>query len=109
MQTIKIVPGTLAHKVYGQTEVVEAFRCNYGVNPVYADKLSAGELKVAGTDANGEVRIVELPAHRFFLATLFLPQLSSRAAAPHPLIVGYLRSALAFQDSVHAPVGHNER
>ena len=72
---VKIVPGTLAHRVYGQKEIVEEFRCNYGLNPEYGDKIGAGGLKISGVDSNGEVRIVELPDHRFFMATLFLPQL----------------------------------
>jgi CTP synthase (UTP-ammonia lyase) len=48
-------------------------------------------------DSNGEVRMVEMPDHRFFLATLFLPQLSSSFNRPHGLIVAYLNAAIAFQ------------
>ena len=96
-QTIKIVPGTLAHQVYGEEEIVEEFRCNYGLNPEYKDKIGAGGLKVAGVDSDGQVRIVELSDHRFFIATLFLPQLSSSFDMPHPLIVAYLKVAISFQ------------
>ena len=39
VQTIKIVPGTLAHQVYGKEEIIEEFRCNYGLNPDYWDKI----------------------------------------------------------------------
>ena len=94
---IKIVPGTLAHRVYGKVEIVEEFRCNYGLNPEYRDKIGAGGLKVSGMDSSGEVRIVELPNHHFFIATLFLPQLSSSLERPHCLIVAYLKAAMAFQ------------
>jgi CTP synthase (UTP-ammonia lyase) len=96
-QTIKIVPGTLAHQVYGKEEIVEEFRCNYGLNPEYKDKIGAGGLQVAGVDSDGQVRIVELSDHRFFIATLFLPQLSSSFDMPHPLIVAYLKAAMSFQ------------
>ncbi len=95
--TIKIVPGTLAHRVYGQEEIVEEFRCNYGLNPQYRDKIGAGELKISGVDSKGEGRIVEMPDHRFFLATLFLPQLSSSLDSPHRLIIAYLQAAMDFQ------------
>ncbi|MCK7513630.1 MAG: hypothetical protein MZV70_62820 [Desulfobacterales bacterium] len=37
-----------------------------------------------GVDREGEARVVELTSHRFFLATLFLPQLASSLEAPHP-------------------------
>jgi CTP synthase (UTP-ammonia lyase) len=97
VQTIKIAPDTLTHRVYGKEEIVEEFRCNYGLNPEYRDKIGAGGLKVAGVDSNGEVRIIELSDHRFFMATLFLPQLSSSFDKPHCLIVAYLQAAIAFQ------------
>ena len=96
-RAIKITPGTLAHQVYGKEEIVEEFRCNYGLDPEYRDKIDRGGLKVAGVDSKGEVRIIELPDHRFFIATLFLPQLSSSSDMPHPLIVAYLKAAAAFQ------------
>ena len=96
-QTIKIVPGTLTHQAYGKEEIVEEFRCNYGLNPEYEDKIGAGGLKVAGVDSDGQVRIVELSDHRFFIATLFLPQLSSSFDMPHRLIVAYLKAAISFQ------------
>jgi CTP synthase (UTP-ammonia lyase) len=55
------------------------------------------DLKIVGVDDNGHARIVELSTHRFFMATLFLPQSSSRAEKPHPLIVEYLNAAKTFQ------------
>ena len=39
------------------------------------------------------MRAFDLPSHRFFLATLFQPQLSSSYDAPHPLIEGFLRAS----------------
>jgi CTP synthase (UTP-ammonia lyase) len=97
IQQVRIMPGTLAHRVYGKGRVWEQFRCHYGLNPAYRDQMSTGELRVAGVDSDGEVRIVELSNHRFFLAILFVPQLSSSPDRPHPLIVAYLSAARAFQ------------
>lgn len=98
-ETIKITPGSRAYQAYNQEEVREQFQCNYGLNPAFRDRIGREELKITGVDLEGEVRIVELPAHRFYVATLFLPQISSRPESPHPLIVAYLRAALAFQSS----------
>jgi len=96
-QTIKLLPGTLTYRAYEQDEVTEQFMCHYGLNPAYRDRISTGGLKVVGLDAMGDVRVVEISAHRFFIATLFLPQLSSGPDMPHPLIVAYLREAQAFR------------
>jgi CTP synthase (UTP-ammonia lyase) len=93
-QAIRILPGSLAHKIFQAEETVEEFRCNYGLNPSYRDRISGRELKISGVDADGEVRIIELPGHRFYIATLFLPQLTSSPDRPHPLIVAYLMAAL---------------
>ena len=96
-QPIKIVPGSHAHRAYRRKEVAEQFYCNYGLNPEFRDRLNDGHLKVTGIDLMGEARIVELSDHPFYIATLFVPQMSSRSERPHPLIIAYLRAALAFQ------------
>ena len=87
--TVVLRPGTLAARLYGATEATEDYYCNYGVNPDYHRRLEDGGLRVSGFGAEGEIRVVELPQHPFFLGTLFLPQSRSTAAAPHPLLLGF--------------------
>ncbi len=96
-QKIKILPGSLAHRAYGREEANEQFACNYGLNPQFQDKVEKGQLKITGVDLYEEVRIVEVLGHPFYVATLFLPQISSAPESPHPLIVAYLRAASAFR------------
>jgi CTP synthase (UTP-ammonia lyase) len=98
-QTIKITPGSFAHRAYGHLEVTEQFHCNYGLNPQFRDKVHAEQLKITGVDLEGGARIVELSEHPFYVATLFLPQISSRPDSPHPLIVAYLKAAMDFATS----------
>jgi CTP synthase (UTP-ammonia lyase) len=92
---VAIAPGTLAARLYGATEATEDYYCNYGVNPDYQPALERAGLRVSGRGSGGEFRIVELPAHPFFLATLFLPQARSTESAPHPLLAGYAAAVLA--------------
>lgn len=89
-----VVPGTRAARLYGAPESIEDYYCNYGVNPDYVRQMEAGGLRVSGLGADGEVRIVEIPDHPFFLATLFLPQARSTASAPHPLLAGFAAALL---------------
>ena len=98
-QKIKILPGSLVHRAYGREEVIEQFACNYGLNPQFRDRVEKGRLKISGVDLYGAVRVVEVVDHPFYVATLFLPQISSAPTSPHPLIVAYLRAALAFRTS----------
>jgi CTP synthase (UTP-ammonia lyase) len=93
-QTVRIMPGTVTHQAYRRAAVEEQFRCRYGLNPAFRERIVAGGLCVAGVGPGGEARIVELSAHPFYVGTLFLPQLTSETEAPHPLIVAYLRAAL---------------
>jgi CTP synthase (UTP-ammonia lyase) len=96
-QTIKILPGSLVHRAYGRDEVTEQFACNYGLNSRFQDRFEKGRLKITGVDLDGEVRVIELPDNPFYVATLFLPQISSKPRSPHPLITAYLKTALSFQ------------
>jgi CTP synthase (UTP-ammonia lyase) len=93
-QTIRVFPGSQAWQAYGKEEVTEQFFCNYGVNPAYRSEIEKGPLRITGIDADGGARIIEIPGHRFYVATLFVPQIASRRGSPHPVIVAYLRAAL---------------
>jgi CTP synthase (UTP-ammonia lyase) len=83
--------------LYGALEAVEAYHCSFGLNPEYQGRLDGGGMSVTGVDADGTARVAELGGHPFFLATLFQPELSALGenAAPHPLIVGFVRAAAA--------------
>jgi CTP synthase (UTP-ammonia lyase) len=93
VDTVSLLEGSAARQIYGQAAAREQFACNYGLNPLYRDVFEGSALRVAGVGPDGEVRLVELPTHPFYIATLFLPQVRSSAGAPHPLIVAYLRAA----------------
>ncbi len=97
-ESVRIAPNTLTHQAYGRSEAMEQFRCNFGLNARYLPYFSKSLLKIAGVDRQGEVRVVELPGHPFFVATLYLPQLTSQPGKPHPLVLAYLRAAIAFRD-----------
>ena len=90
---ITVLPGSLAHEFYGKTEVTEEFMCSYELNPAFMDRLRNAGLKISGLSEDGGTRIIELPQHPFFLATGFVPDMSSAEGRPHPLIAAFLKSA----------------
>lgn len=71
---------------------MEIFACNYGLNESFAGEIRSKDLIVSAYDNDGTVRMVELPSHPFFIATLFVPQVRSQAGNPHPLIEAYLKT-----------------
>lgn len=96
-ERLKIRPGTRLYSICGSEDDSEQFYCNYGVNEEYEKQFQAAGLRVSARGIQGETRAVELPEHRFFIATLFQPQLSSRPEAPHRFLLAFLRAAMQFR------------
>jgi CTP synthase (UTP-ammonia lyase) len=96
-ERLKILPGTLLHSICGSEDHSEQYYCSYGVNEEYEKQFQAAGLRVSARGILGETRAVELPGHRFFIATLFQPQLSSRPEAPHRFLLAFLRAAMRFR------------
>jgi CTP synthase (UTP-ammonia lyase) len=91
-QTIRMTPGSVLQRAYGREEADEQFACNYGLNPKF-DAVFRNGMRITGVDAEGNARAVEVAAHPFYVATLYLPQVRSAPGAPHPLVVAFLRAA----------------
>jgi CTP synthase (UTP-ammonia lyase) len=85
-------PGSRIAQIYGRQEAIEEYHCSYGVNPRFSALLDGSALKITGTDDQGEVRVVELDNHPFFLATLFQPERSALKNQVHPLIAEFVRA-----------------
>jgi CTP synthase (UTP-ammonia lyase) len=92
---LSFVAGSRVAAIYGALEATEAYYCDFGVNPEHAPLLGAGPLRITGSDAEGEARVIELPRHAFFLGTLFVPQTRSTPDAPHPLVTAFVEAAIA--------------
>jgi CTP synthase (UTP-ammonia lyase) len=90
---VRVEPGSLAQSVLGAERTVERYSCRYGPS-AHLDTLRAHGLRFSGHDEDGQVRIVELPGHPFFLATLFQPELSGDGSRPHPFVRGLARAAV---------------
>lgn len=81
--------------IYGSRRVTERYYCRFGLNPEWRGPLHAAGLRVAGIDAaDGDVRLLRLDGHPYFVLTLFVPQTSSTPTAPQPLIDAFLRAAI---------------
>lgn len=92
-ETLRPVKGTRFHEIYGADEIRETYHCSYGLNPDYIPRLVQGGLRVGVLGPKGETRALELPAHRFFLATLFQPERSSLSGKRHPVITAFVAAA----------------
>ncbi|MER5628168.1 hypothetical protein ABT061_44840 [Streptosporangium sp. NPDC002544] len=93
--TVLLEPGSLAERVIGAEKSVERYYCTFGPNAGYLPALEAGGLRFTGHDEAGLVRVLELPEHPFFLATLFQPELAGDGRRPHPVIGAFASASVS--------------
>ena len=99
---IKVLPESLAHKVYRQFEIEQPYSCNFELNPDYTEILEKSGARICGVNENGTASIVEFPDRAFYITTGFVPQLSSEENNPHPLIMAYLEAAKKYRKETNA-------
>jgi len=93
--TVRLAPYTRIADAYGTLDLLEDYRCRYGINPEFIDALLEGALIPSGHDAAGDLRAVELLDHPFFVATLFQPERSALKGVTPPLAVALLKACQA--------------
>ena len=96
---IRLRPGSHLRSFYGRETVTEEYFCNFEVNPEFEWAAMEAGFPVVARGPQGEIRAIESPTHRFFVATLFQPQLCSRPGSPHPVIMAFLQAAAAWSDA----------
>ena len=88
-------PGTKTHQLYNQTEVSERHRHRYEVNPDYHNILQQNGLIFSGLSPDKKlVEFIELPNHKFFIATQAHPEFKSSLLKPAPLFDGFVKACL---------------
>jgi len=92
---LNFMPGSQVAAIYGGLSAMEYYYCNFGVNPDFMGELKRGPLNVSGSDAEGEIRVIEHSDHPFYIGTLFVPQTCSTPEQPHPLVTAFLGAVLA--------------
>lgn len=90
---IRLRPGSYLQSFYSKDVVTEEFFCNFEINPDYEWAAMEAGFAVVARGPQGEIRAIESPTHRFFIATLFQPQLSSKPDNPHPLVLAFVQAA----------------
>ena len=89
-----IEEGTLAHQLYGKTEISERHRHRYEVNTEYIEQLKKAGLVFSGMSPDGMLsEIVEIPHLDWFVACQFHPEFKSRPNNPAPLFAGLIKAA----------------
>ncbi len=89
--------GTLVWKLYGEKEKIEErHRHRYEVNPEFHEILQTNGLVFSGISPDERlVEFIELPNHKFFVATQAHPEFKSRPLRPAPLFNGLIKASIS--------------
>ena len=86
--------GSLAHQIYGQTEITERHRHRYEFNNNYKQPLEAAGLRFSGMSSDKNlVEMIEIPGHPWFIACQSHPEFTSTPRHGHPLFNGFINAA----------------
>ncbi len=95
----EIKEGTLAHTIYGQTNISERHRHRYEFNNEYLAQFESNGMVASGCNPEtGLVEIMEIPAHPFFIGVQYHPELKSTVEQPAPLFVSFIDAAKKYND-----------
>ena len=91
----KLEKGSKAFTAYARSEISERHRHRYEYNNAYLTAFEKAGMEATGYNPEtGLVEIVEIPAHKWFVAVQFHPEYSSTVLHPHPLFVDFVKAAL---------------
>lgn len=95
----EIKPGSLAHKIYGETNISERHRHRYEFNNDYFDQFETNGMIASGRNPEtGLVEIMEIPQHPFFIGVQYHPELKSTVEKPAPLFVHFIGAAKKYNE-----------
>jgi CTP synthase (UTP-ammonia lyase) len=83
-------PGSRLAKIYGSPTATEEYHCSFGLNPLYAERLNHGAMKVAARDDEGSVRAIALEGYPFYVGTLFQPERAALRGQLPPLVKAFV-------------------
>ena len=100
--TAVLKQGTKVYELYSKLgrleeggKVKERHRHRYEVNPEYHEILKENELIISGTSPDKKlVEFIEIPSHKFFVATQAHPEFTSKPGKPSPLFYGLIKAAI---------------
>lgn len=89
---VRPVEGTRFAALVGNQPFAGMHYCNYAPSAEHVERLVAAGMIVEATADDAGAEVLELPANRFFMASLFQPQVGALAGRPlHPLLREFVR------------------
>lgn len=90
---VRFAQGSRVAAAYGADHAVEGYHCRYGISPRVAPRFVGGAFHATGWDYSGDVRVLELDGHPFFVATLFQPERAALAGRVPAIVRALVQAA----------------
>jgi CTP synthase len=92
-----IKENSLAHSIYGTTEIFERHRHRWEFNNKYLKQFENAGMIASGINPQSDlVEIMELTNHPFFIGVQYHPELKSTVENPQPVFVHFIKAAKEF-------------
>lgn len=93
-RVVQPLAGTRFSTLVNNEAFVGMHYCNYGPGAEELQRLVDGGMVIEATADDAEAEVIELPTNRFFMLSLFQPQIGALAGKPlHPLLREFVRCA----------------
>jgi CTP synthase (UTP-ammonia lyase) len=93
-RVVQPIKGTRFSRLVKDRPFLGMHYCNYGPGSAELARLLEGGMVIEATAEDAEAEVLELPRNRFFMLTLFQPQIGALAGKPvHPLLREFVRCA----------------
>ncbi|WP_159714694.1 CTP synthase [Blochmannia endosymbiont of Camponotus nipponensis] len=97
-QVCCLIKGSLTHKIYGKSTILERHRHRYEVNNMLLKNIKYAGLSCVGfSEKNNLVEVIEYSNHPWFIGSQFHPEFNSTPREGHPLFIGFIKAAIEYQ------------
>jgi CTP synthase len=88
----KLIEGSIAREIYGTELIYERHRHRYEFNNEYRKLFEEHGVFFSGRSPDDRlIEIIELPNHKWFLASQFHSEFKSRLTKPHPIFLDFAK------------------
>jgi CTP synthase (UTP-ammonia lyase) len=96
---VRPIAGTRFSRLVGGEPFVGMHYCSYGPGPDEVQRLVEAGMIVEATADDAGAEVIELPANRFYVLTVFQPHIGALAGRPlHPLLREFVRCARSYAE-----------
>jgi len=92
---VEVKPGTIASKIHANAKTIRRrFRHRFECNPEYIEKFEKAGIVFSGKAPQQPImQILEIPKQKFFMATQFHPELTSRPLHPDEMFLEFVKKS----------------